>query len=179
MTREIKDLQPDYYRDIYEFDKIAKVQEDNFKDFDDFLVKQLSNLYVSQSDEDAISNFEKVYGITPSSNDSIDSRRRRIISKLLPPQAITISFFKKMLKNMDLDVRSNVDAVNGVYQLIVDYDQFSGSQLDELEELLNSYVPANLNKVIYRYQKAESDLGNYLGIANTVRLYSHADYVKE
>lgn len=175
INREIKDLQPDYYSGIYEFDKIAHAEEQSIGQFDDYLLEQLNNLYVTQSDEKGIKNFERAYHIEASDNDSLKTRRRRIVSRLLPPQAITFPFLKKMLQSLSLDVESKVDCINSIYSAIVDFDKFSDDQIDELNGLINDYLPAHLSKKIYRYQHGESDLGNYMGIANTVTFYSHAD----
>lgn len=179
INREIRDLQPDFYSDVYEYDQLAKVEEKSINETDEYLLKQLHNIYVSKSDKQGIEMKEKAYGITPNEYDDLETRRRRIVSKLLPPQAITVTFFKRMLSSLNLDVESDIDCINSVYNAIVDFDNFNNDQINELNSIIDMYLPANLAKKIYRYQQAKSNLGSYMGVANTIVFYSHADYKGE
>lgn len=179
MTREIKDLQPDYYDGVYEFDEIAKVEESKIADFDSYLIKQLNNLYASQSNEEGIRLFEEAYKIVPSSDEDLEARRRKIIARMLPPQAITLKFFESLCKSLNLDVRSEVDTLQAVYKAYVDADKFTDDNINELKGIIETYVPANLIKQIFMYQEYTSIMGSYIGIANRVSFYSHADFTKE
>lgn len=176
MTRIIKDLQPNFYDGIYEFDRLANAEEIIFSEREQWLMKQLNNLYVSGADEDGLAIFEHEYNILPETGDDLETRRRRIIARILPPQPITVNFFNNLLKNFNLKVKTNVDIVKGVYTAIVEADTFSNEQIIELNKLLNDYLPIHLVKEIYKFSNATSSLGAYIGVANTVTFYANADY---
>lgn len=173
ISREIKDLQPDYYDDIYEFDQIARAEEYATDEFDKWLIKQLNNLYATTSDVDGIRIWENAYSIPQNENDDIETRRRRVIARLVPPQAITIRFFKNLLDSLNLSVQSNVNCIESMFKATVDLDTFTQDQIKELNDLMDVYLPSNLGKEIYRYANITSNMGSYLGVANTVTLYSH------
>lgn len=175
----IRELYPDYYNGVYEFDNIAAAEEATFNGYVKTLAEQLNNLFISTSDIDGIKLFEDEYNITPEEGADIETRRRKLISILLPPSAITLPFFDKLLSALNLKVKSEVDSVKLIYKSIVSADEFSDENIKELNNLLKIYVPVNVTNVIYKYAYAGSELGSYIGIANTVKLYSHADYVKE
>lgn len=173
INREIKDLQPDYYDGVYEFDQIAKAEEYQTDEFDKWLIKQLNNLYATNADLDGIRLFESAYGIAQNESDDIETRRRRVIARLVPPQAITMRFFKNLLDSLNLSVQSDVDCIKSIYRATVDLDTFTQDQIKELNDLMDTYLPSNLGKEIYRYANITSNMGSYLGIANTVTMYSH------
>lgn len=173
ISREIKDLQPDYYDDVYEFDQIAKTEEFATDKFDEWLIKQLNNLYATTSDVDGIRIWENAYSIPQNENDDIETRRRRVITRLIPPQSITIRFFRSLLASLNLSVKSEVDSFSLIFKAIVDTDLFAVSQIKELNDLMDVYLPSNLVKEIYRYANITTNMGSYLGIANTVNMYSH------
>lgn len=176
MTRRIRELQPDYYSDVYEFDKLAETEEKEFDLFADKLAKQLNNLYITNADDKGIKLFEREYSIIPNAEDNLEIRRRRIISRLLPPQPITLKFIDKLLATMNFNTNSEVDVVKGIYRTMIDANEFTDEQVDQLNGLLNTYVPVSLLKQIYKYDNYASELGSYIGVANTVTLYSYADY---
>ncbi|TPR12405.1 putative phage tail protein [Apilactobacillus timberlakei] len=174
----ISDLQPDFYKDVYEFEQLAKVEDKSFNDFDNYLSRQLINLFVSKTDADGISTLESQYGIPIDSSKSLDDRRYQVLIRLLPPQPITFKYFKKLLTTMNLEVDSSVDAINSIYKAVVESDKVTISDINRLNDVLNRYVPSHLLKIIYRYQNAQSQFNNYLGVANNTELIAHSDYVE-
>lgn len=176
MTRKIKDMQPDYYANVYEFDRLAAAEELTIAERESWLLKQINNLYVSGADEDGINIFEHEYNIIPDAGDDLETRRRRIIARIMPPQPITLQFFDNLLNNLNLNVKTDVDAVKAVYTAVVDAETFTDDQIAELNRLLDDYLPIHLVKEIYKYSNVTSNLGSFIGVANTVTFYANAEY---
>ncbi|TPR21456.1 DUF2313 domain-containing protein [Apilactobacillus timberlakei] len=174
----ISDLQPDFYKDVYEFEQLAKVEDKTFNNFDNYLSRQLINMFVSKADADGISTLESQYGIPTDNSKSLDDRRYQVLIRLLPPQPITFKYFKKILNTMNLDVTQSVDYIKSIYKAVVDSDKVTIADINRLEDVMNRYVPANLLKEIYKYRYSKSTFNSYIGVANTTTIYTHSDYKK-
>lgn len=145
MTREV-DLVSYLPPFLAEFKEIAVTLEAENPEF--VLVwnaaeRVLYNEFIETADEYGISRFEKVMGLMPSSEDTIESRRARILSKWLSSLPYTL---KMLLKNLTVlcggnDFKVNVDFNN--YTICVTTHLRLYSQVQELKELLERMIPAN------------------------------------
>lgn len=174
----ISDLHPSYYDGVYEFEELAKAEDKQFSNFDDYLTRQLINLFVSKADEQGTEVFENEYEITTDVTKSLEDRKYQILMKLLPPQPITFKYFKKLLKTMNLNVDSSVEAISLVYKAVVSSDEVTIADINRLEDVMNRYLPANLTKEVYKYRYSNSTFNSYIGVANTTEIYTHSDCKK-
>ncbi|UQS85825.1 DUF2313 domain-containing protein (plasmid) [Apilactobacillus apisilvae] len=175
----ISNLQPDYYTGVYEFEELAKIEDREFNKFDDYLTRQLINLFVSKADEQGIEVFENEYNITTDTTKSLEDRRYQILTRLLPPQPITFPYFKNLLKIIGLKATMTVNAVKQSYKAVVDKANMNAEQINRLNQLIQTYLPADLAKEIYAYIYTKTTLNHYLGIANSTKIKAHADYKHE
>lgn len=104
----------------------------------------LCNEFISTADSYGISRFEKMMGLTPSEEDTLESRRARVMSKWLSKLPYTM----KMLINKlfilcggdDFKVSKSFDS----YVIRVTTHLRLYSQILELRELLERMIPANM-----------------------------------
>ena len=146
MTREV-DLVSYLPPFLAEFKEIAVTLEAENPEF--VLVwnaaeRVLQNEFIETADEYGISRFEKVIGLVPSNEDTIESRRARIMSKWLSTLPYTL---KILIKNLTVlcggnDFKVNADFNN--YNIRVTTHLRLYSQVQELKELLERMIPANI-----------------------------------
>lgn len=146
MTREV-DLVSYLPPFLAEFKEIAVTLEAENPEF--VLVwnaaeRVFQNEFIETADEYGISRFEKMMGLLPDDEDSLESRRARVMSKWLGKLPYTL---KMLIKNLtvlcggsDFKITSNF---NGYTIKITTHLRFY-SQIQELNELLERMVPANM-----------------------------------
>lgn len=175
MNDEIRELQPDYYRNIDEFIALAKTEDKHFNDIDAYIKQQLDNLFITTSNEDGVYILEDAYNIPTNVNSSLEDRKSQIKLRQLPPQPMTIKYFNYMLKNLGLEVFVKLDTDNLALTAYIDTDSYTDSQINRLEDIMATYLPANITIKIYRYQHGKTVLNNYIGVANSLHFHGHAD----
>ena len=75
------DYLPPFLREYREFGAIANAEEPELQRFSTMSLKLLKNQFILTADEDGIAEFEKILGITPQSNEPLESRRSRVMSR--------------------------------------------------------------------------------------------------
>ena len=68
-------------RQLKEFEEIANTEEPELKLILEAIDRTLNNMFIETADESGIERFEKILGITPSDEDTLDTRRFRVLVK--------------------------------------------------------------------------------------------------
>ena len=107
--------------------------------------KVLRNRFISTADEYGISRFEKMLGIYPSEEDTLESRRSRVQSKWFSQLPYTIRVLLQKLtvlcENTDFSMSHDFDVG---YTLTLETDLELFGQVEELEHIINTMIPANI-----------------------------------
>lgn len=105
----------------------------------------LKNRFVSTADEYGISRFEKLLGIHPSTEDTLESRRSRVQNKWFNKVPYTMRVLLQRLTSLcgDTDF-SLIGDFNAGYTLVLNTSLEEFGKIRELEELLNSLLPCNI-----------------------------------
>ncbi|AYJ38867.1 putative phage tail protein [Lactiplantibacillus paraplantarum] len=141
---KLSDYLPDYYDDIVEMHSLVNAEQVAVDANTDQLNRILMNQYVFTADAQGLSLFEYQLGITPESGATLEERRYDILMRILPPQPITIGYFRSLVKAMQIPADIEVDAINSILSTISLEADVSVTQIKRLRYLLNVYVPANL-----------------------------------
>lgn len=126
----------------------------------------LQNEFIETADEYGISRFEKILNILPSKEDTLESRRAKVTSKWLSDLPYTI---KILIKNLQILCSGNDFTISksfNTYKLKVTTHLRLYSQIQELKELLERIIPANmiiesLNSIMVQ---ADGKAGIYTGV---------------
>lgn len=107
--------------------------------------KVLKNRFISTADEYGISRFEKLLGIYPQSDDTLESRRSRVQSKWFSklPYTLRILLQKLVVLCGNTDFKLTYDFDTG-YTLTVETGLELFGQVEELEEILDTLLPCNI-----------------------------------
>lgn len=124
----------------------------------------LYNEFISTADSFGISRFEGLMGLTPSEEDTLESRRARVMSKWLSKLPYTMKMLINKLSILcggdDFKVSKSFDS----YVIRVTTHLRLYSQIQELKELLEQMIPANMT--------AESFNSIAVGVDGASRAYT-------
>lgn len=128
----------------------------------------LKNRFISTADEYGITRFEKLLGIYPSTEDTLESRRSRVQSKWFNKIPYTIRVLLQRLTALCGDTDFSLEGNFGSgYILSLDTSLEEFGKIRELEELLGSLLPCNIVAVannIIRFETAGKEY--FAGTAN-------------
>ncbi len=107
--------------------------------------KVLKNRFISTADEYGISRFEKMLGIHPTDDDTLESRRSRVQSKWFSKLPYTLRVLLQKLTVLcgDTDFKLNHNFTVG-YTLTLETDLELYGQVEELEYIINTMIPENI-----------------------------------
>lgn len=105
----------------------------------------LYNHFISTADEYGISRFEKLLGIFPSSEDTLESRRERVQSRWFKSIPYTLKTLINKLVTLcgDRDFTIKADFSES-YTMILNVSLSIFGQVDELNEVLSYMTPQNI-----------------------------------
>lgn len=105
----------------------------------------LYNHFISTADEYGISRFEKLLGIFPSSEDTVESRRERVQSRWFKSIPYTTKTLINKLVTLcgDRDFTIKADFSES-YTMILNVSLSIFGQVDELNEVLSYMIPQNI-----------------------------------
>lgn len=141
----INEFIPPFYKNVYEFDQIAKIENQLFEESEDQIKTIIDNQFIETCNVDGILQYEIMLGIVANPNaESLQFRKERVLNRLTTRPPFTLAFLKKQLDNI---------IGKGRYQTYVDYETFtlyvessSSEQLwyNELLVTINLIKPANI-----------------------------------
>lgn len=112
----------------------------------------LYNHFISTADEYGIARFERILGILPSVEDTLENRRARVQNRWFNIAPYTIRVLVKKLTELlggDHNFSIWADFAN-TYELILTVYSTNDSQVDEIKFLLDTTVPMNIvTDIIY------------------------------
>lgn len=135
---------PTFMAEYEEINKALTAENPEFTLLWEEKEKVLKNQFILTADSMGLSRFEKMLGITPSRLDTLESRRKRVLSKWF----VQLPYTERMLVNKLTELCGE-----GSFTFIKDYDGYLldirtdlrlYGQIEELEELLNRMVPCNI-----------------------------------
>lgn len=128
----------------------------------------LKNRFVSTADEYGISRFERLLGIYPSTEDTLENRRSRVQNKWFNKVPYTMRVLLQRLTKLcgDTDFSLIGDFDVG-YTLVLNTSLEEFGKIRELEELLGSLLPCNIVTVVDNIIRFETVGKEYFaGVAN-------------
>lgn len=128
------------------------------------------NSFILYADEAGIKRFEKILGITAGQDESLETRRNRVLAAWNENAPYTFKFLLYKLEQLFGDrVTATLDA--GKYRLIFNANLNAPGETDTLDQLITDMVPCHLltvseNQFVYR-ANAEVYLANAAVTATT------------
>lgn len=106
--------------------------------------RTLSNNYIATADEYGISRFEKMLKIFPSAEDTLESRRARVMARWFNNVPYTWRVFLEKLITLCGEHNFTVTTDFLYYRIDLDVDLELFGQVEELEHMIETMVPCNM-----------------------------------
>ena len=138
------DFMPDYYREIQEMNDILRAEDALFLILRNEFETGKANQFIKTADSEGLAIFESILGIVPVADESVESRRSRVLSRWINITPYTHNSLVRRLAslqgNYNFDINYELDA----YRLFIRTNLELPGQVDELDYALVEMIPANL-----------------------------------
>lgn len=135
---------PEYFRPIIEFREILKAHGYSLDKLDETSEKVKDNNYIATCDEETITYYEKLLGITYRFGDTMEYRRMRVLQKYNTIVPFSIEFMRDKLTELygEDGYEMSVDSTACKLKIKVTSDRYGA--IDLLYDLLWDVVPAHI-----------------------------------
>lgn len=136
---------PDWYEGVYEMDKLLETDATLFKESCELAQRVQDSSLVMLCDEESLKMYETLFQIIPQPNDSLDTRRERVLYRLQLKRPFNIHYLKKRIEEV-IPVGSYKITVNvQQYSFNLEYvTGFTSKWIPEVNKLVLVILPANL-----------------------------------
>ncbi|KAA8371095.1 DUF2313 domain-containing protein [Leuconostoc carnosum] len=161
--QRLKDFLPDYYENIYDMQMLVQAEQYQLDDLQNAFEKSQNNMFVLTADEDAIGVFEDIYDIS-SDGLSLETRRYNVLTAMLPPEPVTLSYINQLIKRLNINAR--IESVSKDYHVNLQMFAVDGESSNRLDQLLQRFLPANLTytKILNETSNLSTDVN--VGVAH-------------
>jgi len=132
---------------MQEYDEIKKIMAAETPEFQlawEEAEKNLNNLFVPTADENSIRRFERITDVYPTADDSLDTRRTRVLIRMNEQRPYTLRVLKKRLEAICGADGYQLMLDPGRYKLGVSLESKVKDNLDDVRLMLRTMVPVNL-----------------------------------
>lgn len=157
---------PDYYNGVYEIEELLKAQGLALSEFDAEQEHALLNQFIVKADEKGIAVFEDEAGIKPEHGDDLETRRNRVLLRLLPPKPLTVRYLNHLMDFMNLKATVSVDSPKRLAVVQAKSLDINAQKVKSIKYMMNLCLPANMIYQV-RVSFSEVDITDemYLGLS--------------
>ena len=177
MIRDVKliDYLPMFVREYREIREIMKTENPEFQKAEDETEIIFNNQFIKSCNQDGISRFEDLMGITPEINDTLESRISRVLTRW--NDNVPYTFIVLCQKLDTLCGKENYTIIRDInkYKMnILTHLELTG-QVEELDYILDYMIPANIeltanNKIELNINDGTVKLANGITFTNLIEL---------
>ncbi len=146
----LRDLLPDYYTGVYDMEVIVNVEQPLLDNFQVIIDQTRDNHYAAVANEDGISMFESLLGITNVTGKDLETRRYNVIVQLLPPKPVTITYMRELLETLNINASLKVDLPN--FHVDVEAHTSDNTAMQRLTVILKRLLPANMTFTAFQFE---------------------------
>lgn len=139
---EIKEYWPRHLQELVEFGQIATAEQPEFTKAAQDVQGAPDDFFLVSLSEYGCRRWEAILGLVAAAEDTVESRRERILIAYLDQLPYTYRALLKYLSTVSDDFKVVLD--NDAYELFVRIRLSGYTQLDALAETLKQMIPANL-----------------------------------
>ena len=139
----LKELLPLYLQEYSELAEIMDTETPEFRLLESKHNRMIDNRYITSCDEEGIARFEKILGVTPKSDDTLEDRIFRCLTKWNVCLPYNYAFLERKLKELcgteyaiDFDIPGQT--------MIVKIGIAQKNQYDSVVDILDEIVPCNI-----------------------------------
>lgn len=147
--RLLKKYLPSLYRENKEMEGLMNAEQPIYDEAETDTKFAFSRQFVVTADEKGVEQYEKILGIMPTATDSLEFRKRRVITRLSTTPPYTLNYLKQQLTTIFGAGNFNAWVDYGKREFYVDSFINNISLFFELETFIAKVKPANM---IYIYR---------------------------
>ena len=117
----------------------------------------LYNHFISSADEYGISRFEKMLGILPYAEDTLESRRARVQSRWFKTIPYTLKALENRLASLCGDGNYSIEKDFSTYHITLNVSLSLYGQAEELDDILSYMMPQNIVVEVNNTLRYEQD----------------------
>lgn len=135
---------PFFMKEVQEFKQIVKTENPEFDLLQDVSIDMMNNQFIKDSTEYGVERWEKILGILPNKDDTLEDRKQAILTMINAHVPYTIRTLKQTLAMICGENNFTVNYNNEKFLLEIEIFELQDSKLRILLELLKEIMPANL-----------------------------------
>lgn len=141
------DYMPSYYREIQEMNDILRAEDALFLMLRNEFNTSKANQFIKTADSNGLAIFESILGIVPVEDESIVSRRSRVLSRWINITPYTHNSLVRRLGSLQGNFNFDIEYDLAGYRLSIRTNLELPGQVDELDYALVEMIPANLELI--------------------------------
>lgn len=154
---------PPFLREYKELRAVTDAENPEFTRLYTAAERVLRNEFIETADEEGVTRFEKLLGILPSKDDTLESRRARVYSRWFTELPYTLKMFVGRLAQMSNGEEFSVTEDYDHYRVRVETCFELFGQVDELERLVELMFPCNIIADVRNTVKCSPDFKQFAG----------------
>ena len=156
----LKEMLPPYLQQYEELSQVMDTETPEFRLLETLHNQMVNNRYITTCDEEGIARYEKILGITPKSDDALEDRVFRCLTRWNVCLPYNYAFLERKLKELcGTEYALNLDIPGQT--LLVKIGIAQKNQYDVVVEMLEDIVPCNLLLVTELLYNRHMDLKPY------------------
>ena len=101
LDSDLLELLPPWYREILDYQQICQTEQGQFEALADEVVGVADNFFFQTMDENAVSQWEQIFGIVPDpSTEPLEFRRVRVLNRVSTRPPFTLAFLYQKLDEL-------------------------------------------------------------------------------
>ena len=144
MDRELINYLPEYLREIREYKAILSTEQVIFEDGWTCTEYALQESFILTATDYGLGRWEKMLGVEPKGNETLDERRFRILAMITSQLPYTYRQLENMLRSLCGAGKSRIELKPDEYSIKVSVEMSSKNNYQAVVDLLGRVIPANL-----------------------------------
>jgi hypothetical protein len=146
MVREVDLIShlPLFLQEYREFQGIAKAENPEFQAVCDASETVKDNIFVLHTNEIGIARYEKMFGLQPSANDSLQNRQAKVLERYTNTVTYTMRGFVERLNAICGVGNYTVELIPDEYKIIVTLELVVAKLVNTISSMLGDMLPANM-----------------------------------
>lgn len=141
------DYMPSYYREVQEMNDILRAEDALFLILRNEFETGKTNQFIKTADSEGLAIFEAILGIVPVADESVESRRSRVLSRWINITPYTHNSLVRRLASLQGNYNFDINYERDAYRLSIRTNLELPGQVDELDYALIEMIPANLELI--------------------------------
>ena len=165
-------LLPEWYREVLEYQQIARAEETVFDALGVEIEAVLQNFFFQTMDESAVGQWEQIFGVSPNpSVETLEFRRARLLNRISTRPPFTLGFLYQKLDELIGPGEWTVTVDYANYTLYIESSAENQQYATEVSYTINQIKPAHIVFVNTPYTKSGVLLSETIELSERVFHY--------